>query len=174
MDAMEGKKPKLYVLLIWFVVFILLAVWLGTAVGADDFLWFLPVFQARPAYVDLYWDGQYTRLLPGDPGYDLCYEALVAEFPHIQSYPPGVGLSDESLELLRQEGRLLEAYFEEPALIHTRYHFSASRVYYVPLSGHHVRENRVFNGGRGSPLELASLHRILAAAESAAQQRNLQ
>ena len=154
-------------------VFILITVWLGAAIGTDDLFWFLPIFREKAAFVDLYWDGQQDRLLPGDPSYDLLHEALFAELPHVESHPPGVGLSDASLTARRQEGRLLELHYNEPVRIHSRYRFSASAVYWIPLSGHHVQENRVFNGARGSPLELKSMEQIRTVAGAIAQQRGL-
>jgi hypothetical protein len=171
---MEKKGPNLLSLGIGAAVFVLIAVWLGTALGANDLFWFLPGFRAKTAYMDLYWDGHYVRVWPDDPEYDLIQEALFTDLAHVESFPPGVGLSDESLETLRQQGRLLELYFDKPARIRSPYRFSASKVYYIPLSGHHVGENRVFNRIGGNALELVSMEQIVATTEAVAQTRGLQ
>jgi len=42
-------------------------------------------------------------------------------------------------------------------------------VYYIPLSGYHAQQSRVFNAGRGA-LELRSIAHIMAAAEAVARQ----
>jgi hypothetical protein len=171
---MEKKGPSLLSLAIGSIVFVLVAIWLGTALGADDLFWFLPGFRAKTAYVDLYWDGGYVRVSPDDPEYELIQEALFSDLAHVESHPPGVGLSDESLEELRREGRLLELYFDKPTRIRSPYHFGPSPVYYIPLSGHHVRENRVFNKARGGPVELVSMEQIVTTSEAIAQNRGLQ
>jgi hypothetical protein len=73
--------------------------------------------------------------------------------------------SEVMLAHLQTAGRLVEAQYAEPARVHSRYRFGASPVLYVPLSGHHAWNNRVFHSGRGSPLELDSIDRIMTAAE---------
>jgi len=163
------RKPTLISAALVFLALALLAVWAGVAVGVDDALWFLPVFRANAAYIDLYWDGQQLRLEPGSADYERLNQALQTEIPRIRSYPTGAGLSEVTLEQLRSEGRLLEAHYTHPVRVHSRYHFSATRVLYIPLSGHHARFNRVFNIGRGVPLELHSVAGIIAAAEMVAQ-----
>lgn len=63
--------------------------------------------------------------------------------------------------------------YAEPVRIHSRYRFGPSIVFYIPLSGLHAAQNRVFNRGRGAPLELESTERIRAAAEAVARQEGL-
>lgn len=162
------KKPSVVSAMLFFVLLTAMAVVVGVAIAVDDALWFAPLFQADAAYFDLYWDGRLMRLEPGSAGYDLLNEALHKEFPRVASYPQGVGLSDETLEALRREGRLLEVYYATPVRIHSIYRFSRSRVFYIPLAGHHARQNRVFNAARGVPLELRSIATILAASETVA------
>ncbi len=149
-------------------VLIVVAIWAGIGITVGDFLWFLPVFRAEASAIDLYWDGQLVHVQPGTPEYALIQEAAFAELPRVQSHAKGVGLSDETLEELRQQGRLLELHYAQPARIHTTYNFGESSVYYVPLSGHHAERRRVFNASQGAPLQLTSITQILAAAEEIA------
>jgi hypothetical protein len=152
---------------------ILVIVWAGMSVTVGDALWFYPSFQTPAAVMDLYWDGGKVRLLPGTPGYDVLQQAIFAEFPQVKSAPGGTGLSDETLAELRASGRLLEVYYAEPARVHSWYNFGESEVFYVPLSGFHAKQLRVFNAARGTPLELKSTQQIYAAAEAVAKQHGL-
>jgi len=163
-----NRKPKLLPAVLSFVFVSLLAIWGMTALSVQDALWFLPAFSKSAAYFDLYWDGEVLRVEPSSPEYDALNQAIQEEFAHVRSYPSSAGLSDAALEDLRAEGRLLECYFDEPAMIHSRYFYGASRTFFVPLSGHHADQHRVFNGGRGAPLELQDTSLIMAAAEDAA------
>jgi hypothetical protein len=160
-----SRRPSILLLLLVFAVFIAVVVWAGTAISTDDALWFLPVFSENASSYILYWDGGEILVEPGTAGYARMNEAFHEELTGIRAHPNGVGLSDVMLEHLETAGRLVEAQYAEPARIHSRYRFGASPVYYVPLSGYHAWNNRVFNFGRGSPLELDSTDQIMAAAE---------
>lgn len=168
-----SRKPTLLPVVLVIVLVALLIVWGGTAVAVEDALWFLPTFSADASYIDLYWDGEQVRLQPGSAGYALLNEALHGDLSRVRAYPKGAGLSEETVENLHVEGRLVEAHYAEPVRVHSRYRFSPSRVFYIPLSGHHASYGRVFNAGRGTPLELEDIGAIVAAAESVAQQQGL-
>ncbi len=170
---MNQRKPALLPAVLVAVFIVLLAVWGWTAMAVEDALWFLPTYSADASYIDLYWDGEQVRVQPGSAGYGLLNEALHADLSHVRAYPKGAGLSEETLENLRAEGRLVEAHYAEPVRVHSWYHFIPSPVFYVPLSGHHASRDRVFNVGRGVPLELRDIGAIAAAAEAVAQQEGL-
>jgi hypothetical protein len=160
------RKPRLFSAVLASLVLVLLAVWVGVAVSVDDALWFVPVFRANASYVELYWDGGHMLLEPDSSGYTSLNDALQQDLSRVDSYPTGAGLSDATLESLRVDGRLLEVHYTRPVRVHSRYHFTASRVFYIPLSGHHGELKRVFNLGRGVPLELRSTGAIVAAIEA--------
>ena len=170
---MNQRKPSLLPLVLVVVFIVFLIVWGGTAVSVEDAFWFLPVFSADASFIDLYWDGEQAHLLPGSTGYALLNEALHKDLSHVRSYPDGAGLSEEMLERLQTEGRLVEAHYIEPVRVHSWYRFIPSQVFYIPLSGHHASYNRVFNAGRGAPLELRGISAIAAAAEAVALQESL-
>lgn len=170
---MSQGKPALLPALLVLISIVLLIVWSWTAMTVEDALWFLPVFSADASYIDLYWDGEQVRLWPDSAGYVLLNEALHEDLPHVRSYPAGAGLSDAMLERLRTEERLAEVHYAEPVRVHSRYRFIPSQVFYIPLSGHHASYNRVFNAGRGVPLELQDIGAIVAAAEEVARQEGL-
>jgi hypothetical protein len=152
---------------------ILAAVWGMISLTVRDALWFLPVFSADASAIDLYWDSGHVRLEPGISGYTLLNEALQEDLAHVLAYPDSTGLSDAALDDLRAAGRLLEAHYAEPVRVHSWYHFGPSRVLYIPLSGHHASYARVFNAGRGAPLQVRDTNAIVAAAQTVAQQENL-
>ncbi len=164
-------SPLVLAGLVLFIIAVI--IWAGMALTVGDTLWFLPSFQTPAAVMDLYWDGGKVRLLPGTADYELLQQAIFAEFPQIRSSPSGTGLSDASLAELRSSGRLLEVYYAEPARVHSWYNFGESEVFYVPLSGFHSGQARVFNAARGTPLELQSTEQIRAAAETVARKHGL-
>jgi hypothetical protein len=168
-----NKKPALLPLILTALFVLLFIIWGMTAVMVDDELWFLPVFSADAVSIDLYWDGEQVSLKPGSEGYALLNKALQEELAHVRSYPNTAGLSEETLASLRAEGRLVESYYAEPVRIHSWYAFGPSEVFYIPVSGHHAAQNRVFNGARGAPLEMRSLNGVQAAAEAVARQEGL-
>jgi len=170
---MNRRKPTLLPLVLVIVLVALLIVWGGTAVAVEDALWFLPTFSPDASYIDLYWDGEQVRLQPGSAGYALLNDALHVDLSRVRAYPKGAGLSEKTLENLRAEGTLVEAHYAEPVQVHSRYRFGPSLVLYIPLSGHHASYGRVFNAGRGVPLELRDIGAIMAAAETVARQEGL-
>ena len=172
-DPFATKRPRLIPLLITLVVLLFLAVWGFTAMVVEDALWFLPGVgsESLPTAIDLYWDGAQTHLVPGMPEFDLVVAALDAEVPQIQSWGRGATLSDATLTELRQNGRLLEIHYDAPVRIRSQFRFSASPVYYIPLSGFNFGERRIFNQARVGPLELQSVEQIYSASARVAQQR---
>lgn len=163
----QSKKPSLLLLLLVFAVFVVVVMWAGTAVGTDDALWFLPVFSESASSFTIYWDGEQLLLEPGSPEYAQMNAAFQEELTGIRAWPKGVGLSDPMLSHLQDAGRLVEARYSEPVRVHSRYHFGPSTVFYIPLSSHHAWNNRIFNSGRGAPLQLDSIDQIMAAAQEA-------
>jgi hypothetical protein len=170
---MEARKPTLLRAVLVAILVVLLVVWGMVAMSVNDALWLLPVFSADASYIDLYWYGEYVLLEPGSPGYELLNAALQRDLAHVHANPATTGLSDATLEGLQATGALVEAHYAEPVRVHSWYLFGPSEVFYIPLSGHHASYNRVFNAGRGAPLQLRSIDTIAAAAEAVAQQENL-
>lgn len=166
------KRATVFPALLVLVCLIILVVWAAIAVATGDGLWFVPVFSADAMSIELYWDGEHVLLERGSPGYDLLNAAIRHDLARVDAYPGQAGLSDVSLEQLYAQGRLLVVYYAQPARIHSWYHYVASTVYYIPLSGYHAGQSRVFNVGRGA-LELRSTAEIVAAAEAVAQQQGL-
>jgi hypothetical protein len=170
---MEARKPTLLRAVLVAILVVLLVVWGMVALSVDDALWFLPVFSADASYIDLYWHGEHVLLEPGSSGYALLNEALKEVLVHVRANPATTGLSDATLENLRATGALLEAHYAEPVRVHSWYLFGPSQVFYIPLSGYHASYSRVFNAGRGAPLQLRDIDAIMAAAEAIAQQEGL-
>jgi hypothetical protein len=148
------------------VLLIALFVWGGTAIATDDALWFLPVFDVDAAFYTIYWDSEQITVEPGTPEYEMLNAAFHEDLAHVSSHPSGVGLSDSMYNHLQQAGRLVEAHYDERAMVHSPYHFGASPLLLVPLSTHHAWNSRLFNRGRGAPLQLQSTAQIMGAVET--------
>jgi len=126
-------------------------VWGITTMGNEDPLWFLQSFKAQADWIVIYWDGESTTLLPGDPGYDTVMAAFADMVEHWSGYESGVGLSDENLERFRNEWRMIEMHYNDPVVVHTRHPYSEARVFFVPLSGTHADYRRIFAGLQDTP-----------------------
>jgi hypothetical protein len=163
------KRTSPLLALVVLIAVVVVVAWAVTAILTGDGLWFVPVFSAEARSIELYWDGGHVMLEPGSAGYELLDAAVRQDFAHVKGYPGQVGLSDATLERLYAEGRLLIVRYAQPARIHSWYNFAPSRTYYVPLSGHHAAQSRLFNASRGA-LELRSIAHIMAAAETVARQ----
>lgn len=162
----ESKGPSCLLLALVGVLLIVAVVWGGTMIATDDFLWFLPIFDVDAAFYTIYWDGEQVAIEPGTPEYEMLNAAFHEDLAHVQSFPSSVGLSDTMYNHLQQAGRLVEANYNERAMVHSRYHFGASPLLIVPLSTHHAWNSRLFNRGRGAPLQLRSTAQIMAAVET--------
>lgn len=143
---MEQNRPRLssaisFMLLIGGLIF-----WWVNSIPNEDALWFLRSFSHKADWITIYWDGETHVLLPKDPGYDMVMNAFSDAIAHWSGYESGTGLSDENMNILRSDGRLLELHFNTPVKVHTRHLFSEARFFYVPLSGSHTYYQRVFSG----------------------------
>ncbi|MCJ7550294.1 MAG: hypothetical protein MUQ30_11500, partial [Anaerolineae bacterium] len=83
---------------------------------------------------------------PGDPEYEAIMTSFSQGVARWTGYEYGVGLSTESLDLYREEQRMVEFHYNEPVHVHTRYIFPEARYFWVPLSGTHATWRRVFSG----------------------------
>ena len=160
------KGPSCLLLLVVGLLLIVAVAWGGIMIATDDPLWFLPVFEEDAAFYTIYWDSEQITVEPGSPEYEMLNAAFHEDLAHVESFPSGVGLSDSMYNHLQQAGRLGEAHYNERAMVHSRYHFGASPLLLVPLSTHHAWNSRLFNRGRGAPLELQSTAQIMSAVEN--------
>ena len=148
---MSGKRPSaLNALVILLLVAGLLIWWVNTLTNGDP-LWFVRSFSAQADWITIYWDGQMATTFPGDPEYTAVMETFASAAERWTGYEGSVGMSDESLALLRAEGRFLELHYNEPVLIHTRHLFPEARVFFVPLAGTHANYRRLFSGLADAP-----------------------
>ncbi len=148
---MPGKRPSLLSAFSILIVVGGLLFWWVNALTNEDPLWFLTVFNAPADWITVYWDGETVMFFPGDPEYDAIMAAFSDGVAHWAGYEGAVGLSDESLALYRDSGRLLEVHYNEPVRVHTRQAFREARVFFVPLSGTHATWRRVFAGLNDTP-----------------------
>ena len=143
---MLSKRPSPLNALLVLALVAGLLVWWVSALANEDPLWFLRSFTAQADWITIYWDGQMTVTFPGDPEYTAAMDAFAGAIERWSGYEGSVGLSDESLELYRTEGRFVELHYNEPVKVHTRHLYPEARVFFVPLSGTHATYRRVFSG----------------------------
>lgn len=109
-----------------------------------DPVWFLRSFNAPADEIRILWDGQETVLHPGDPNYEAVMAAFGDGVGHWAGYDTEAVLSGETLTQLRDEWRLLEVRFNMPVQVHTSHRFARAKFFFVPISGAHSQERRVF------------------------------
>ncbi|MBN1249245.1 MAG: hypothetical protein JXC32_16420 [Anaerolineae bacterium] len=143
---MSAKRPKVLSALAILVVVGGLLFWWVNAIPNEDPLWFWRSFKARADWITVYWNGITHMYFPGDSEYEEIMAAFSKSVAHCSGYESSVGLSDENLERLRSEERLLELHYNESVRVHTRHLFPEAKFFWVPLSGTHAAWRRVFSG----------------------------
>ncbi len=146
MDNLTEREGNPWIAFIVMIIGISGVIWLVSASVNEDLLWFLRSFHERPVSITLYWDGQSYEFMPGDPAYESIVEAFNRGIGRWSAYEGSVGISQESLERLRREGRLLELHYDHPVQVHTKHLYPTATTFYVPLSGTHAKWRRVFGG----------------------------
>jgi hypothetical protein len=112
----------------------------------EDPLWFVGTFKAEADWIVVYWDGMTCMFFPEDPEFEAMMDAFSKGIARQVDYEADIVMSEETLEHLRAQGRLLELHYNDPVRVHTRYPFSPSRTFFVPLSETHAERQRVFAG----------------------------
>lgn len=148
---MKPNRPNVLGAILIMLSVTLGIIWGVTTMTNEDPLWFVRSFTAQADWIVIYWDGESTMLLPGDPGYDAVMTAFADMIAHWSGYEGGVGLSDENLARFRAEWRLLEIHYNDPVFVHTRHLYPEARVFFVPLSGTHADWRRIFAGLQDVP-----------------------
>jgi len=121
-----------------------LFVWGSIFFVNEDPVWFLRSFKAPADEIRISWDGQEMVLHPGDPNYEAVMAAFGDGVGHWAGYDTEVVLSEETLAQLHTEWRLLEVRFNTPVQVHTSQRFAEAKFFFVPISGAHSQERRVF------------------------------
>jgi hypothetical protein len=121
-----------------------LLLWGVISVTNGDPLWFLHRFDARAETLIIYWDGDVTTLEPGDGAYEPVMAAFAAAMAQPAGFENGAVLTEQAIEAHREQYRMLEVHFAEPAQVHTRHPYSESATYLVPLSERYARLRRVY------------------------------
>jgi hypothetical protein len=109
--------------------------------------WFLPTeFTARPDRIEIYHEGQQTRLGPGQASYEQLTEALNEQMNvGIQGYFE-VGLSPDALQTALESSTAVILYYDEPLRINSRWNLGEPNRIFIPITGSNSQENRVYTG----------------------------
>ncbi len=146
MNDVERHRGNPWLAFAVMVVSLALVIWLVSAAVNEDLLWFVRSFDEQPTEVVLYWDGEVYHFHPGDAGFEAIVSAFNEGIGDWSAYEGSVGISTESLDHLRKEGRLLELHYDHAVQVHTKRLYPAAITFYVPLSGTHAKWRRVFGG----------------------------
>jgi hypothetical protein len=170
---MTNKRPNPWSALLILALVGGLIFWWVNALANEDPLWFVRSFTPQADWVSIYWDGRIVMFFPGDADYDAIMQAFADAIGHWSGYEGSVGLSDQSLERIRDEGRFLELHYNQPVRVHTRHLYPEARTFFVPLAGTHAEWRRVFAGLEDTPrigvlnLEEARFDALYEAVEAA-------
>jgi hypothetical protein len=148
---MAQRRPSFLVALLVLVLVSSALVWWVNMLTNEDPLWFLRSFNAEADWIIVYWDGTTHMLFPGDSAYTDIMTAFCDGMGKWAGYEGGVGLSDTSLERYRERERFMELHYNDPVQVHTSHQFARARNFFVPLSGTHAAERRVFAGLTDKP-----------------------
>ena len=99
----------------------LILVWGVTSLTNDDPLWFLSSFDAQAEEITVYWEGKTMTVKATDPGYADIMQTFAEAISKPVAYEERVGFSEESINLYKENYKLLEVKFQQPVQVHTRY-----------------------------------------------------
>jgi len=151
-DKLRTNVPKM---LIAVVGFILVVAYGTVAFSAQDLVWFLTDFDARPERVVVYHGGQRTEYLSGAPDFDRLAEAVRASLASGVTRPSGIGMSADSLQEAFSQFVTVEAFFAQPIKLHAWFNTAHPTQMLFPITGRHSDQPIVFLGSNGQYLSNA-------------------
>lgn len=129
----------------------ILIFYLINAFNTQDWLWFQSgTTDARPSRIVIVHKGQSTLLAPGHPDYADLAEAIHASI----SQPSNTDLinidfNEATETFYKEEGVLLELYYDRPVKFHTIYRTGEPTQISVPIVGRHAGHGYFFRGAEG-------------------------
>jgi hypothetical protein len=150
---MRKRRPSVLTAVLVLILVGGLLYWWINALTNEDPLWFMRVFDKRADWITVYWEGKTHMFFPGDSQYEDIVNAFSDAVAHWAGYEGDVSLSEEQLDLYREQEHLLEVHYNEPVRVHTRHAFPEVRNFFVPLSGPQAEPRRVFVGLMDTPRE---------------------
>ena len=133
-------------------LFVLVLVYLIITISTNDPVWFLPTFRGEPTRIVIYHRGERSEIAPGSEHYAALNEELNRSLSRISGYDEGLGLSPESLQDYRARETVIEVFYAQPVVIHSRFNFGRPDSLLIPLSGRHSEQHPVFGGIGGDYL----------------------
>lgn len=158
--AMPTDRVRTQPIKMIFVVAAWIAVIVYGALGvtAQDPLWFLKRFEARPVRVLIYHDqGKLTDLHPGQEGFEQLSAAVQASLEQGVDRPSGIGFSDASLLDAYSRYVTVEVFFDPPAVLDSPYATGEPTQMLFPITGRHSEQPLVLLGRDGRYLSNAPL-----------------
>jgi hypothetical protein len=122
----------------------LILIWGVIALTNGDPIWFLSSFPTQAEELIIYWDGTVTTLKMDDPGFTEISRAFADAISKPVAFEGTVGFSEENIKNYKDQYKLLEISYPQPIQVHTRYPFTKSSTYLVPLDKTHAMTRRIF------------------------------
>ncbi|MBM4421803.1 MAG: hypothetical protein FJ030_00245 [Chloroflexi bacterium] len=135
--------------IILFVCLILFTIFMSNASTSQDWEWHKKGFDDLPSRIVIYHDGQQTKLMPGQPGFDDLAEAIRASLAAGVDTQSNTGLSDVSREEAYTRYRSVEAFFDHPVKLHAWFFTGHPTQMLFPITGRHSDWPIVFLGRGG-------------------------
>lgn len=133
--------------------FLLAALYVTIVVSTDDWLWFLPHFDARPDRIIIYHGGgKRTELRAGQEGFSELASAIQTCLSSGAKRPSGIGFSDASLLDAYTRFLTVEAFFDRPVQLHAWFDTEEATQMLFPITGRHSDLSLVLLGNDGTYL----------------------
>jgi len=146
------NQPKVWDALLVIGLFVLALVYLIITMSTNDPAWFLSSFKGEPTRIVIYHQGGRTEITPESADYAALNALLNQSLSRSGGYDEGLGLSPESLQDYRARETVVEVFYAQPVLIHSRFNFGRPDSLLIPLSGRHSEQHPVFGGVQGDYL----------------------
>ena len=140
------NKPKVLDALLVVVIFVVAAFYAVVTLSTNDPAWMWPFFSGEPSKIVLCKRGQTTEITPDSPHYETINSILNHVLSRIKGYDEGLGLSEDSLADYRTNEVILEVFYPQPVVVHSRFNFGRPNTLLIPLTGRHSQESPVFGG----------------------------
>lgn len=139
-----ANRPNAFRALTAAVVAIVVLVYVAVSIGTEDFLWFLQRTSSAPVEIQVHFDGQTVVLGLDDPRFQDISNVIRLTVTQVEGYAQRLGLSDRSLDDYRTLYWSVEALYEEPLILHSRFRFGQPDQLLIPLTGRHTEQNVTF------------------------------
>ncbi len=141
-----GRTGTLFKMILVVILFIVVT-YLGTIFFVtQDPLWFVSSFDERPVRIVVYYNGEKSEWIVGDPGYEVLAEAVRQSLDQGVLRQSGIGMGEQTLRDAYTRYVTVEAFFSHPVKLHANFYTGHPTQMLFPITGRHSELNVVFLG----------------------------